>query len=179
MYKLWKNNPSNPAQKKELDEMVKFVPYYAIGNICIGTWMFFWNSENLKTSNIFVWINSLMQMWYISTQLEPMNTKSWGSILTHVVSKTFAGIGILDFLHNNGVAYFVDVPTPMWAKVLTGLGFAGLSASSDWIFGGCMVYDLVALCVGQRQYGDVAWSNLLGAYAVGAAGLVGVRNYLK
>ena len=40
--------------------------------------MFFWNSEALKTSNIFVWINSIMQVWYISTQLEPMNTTSCG-----------------------------------------------------------------------------------------------------
>jgi hypothetical protein len=41
------------------------------------------------------------------------------------------------------------------------------------------VFVLVALCVGQRQYGNVGWSNLLGAYAVGAAGIVGARNYLK
>jgi len=179
LYKLWKNNPSNPAQKRELDEIVRFVPYYAIGNFCIGTWMFFWNSEALKTSNVFVWVNSLMQLWYISTQLEPMNTKSWGSILTHVVAKTFAGIGCLDFLHNTGVAYFVGAEPPVWAKVATGLGFAGLSAGSDWIFGGCLVYDLVALATGQRQYGNEGWSNLLVAYAVGAAGIVGARNLLK
>ena len=77
------------------------------------------------------------------------------------------------------MAYFVGQSVPLWAKVATGLGFAGLSAGSDWIFGGCMVYDLVALAVGQRQYGNEGWSNLFAAYAVGAAGIVGARNYLK
>lgn len=32
-------------------------------------------------------------------------------------------------------------------RVLTGLCFAGLAAGSDWILGGCLVYDLVALAV--------------------------------
>lgn len=179
LYKLWKLDPRNPSQKAELDTITKFVPYYALGNVCIGTWMFFWNSEQLKTSNIFVWINSLTQLWYVSTQLGPMNTKSWGSILTHVVSKTFAGIGVLDLLHNTGVAYFVGEAVPFWAKVATGVGMLGMSAVSDWIFGGCITYDLVALSVGQAAYGNKSWSNLLAGYAVGSAALVGLRNYFK
>lgn len=28
MYLLWKKDAKNPAQAKELNEMVKFVPYY-------------------------------------------------------------------------------------------------------------------------------------------------------
>lgn len=141
--------------------------------------MFFWNSEQLKISNVFVWINSLTQLWYISTQLDQMNTKSWGSILTHVVAKTFAGIGVLDFLHNTSVAYFKDVAPALWVKIATGLGFAGLSAGSDWIFGGCLVYDLIALSVGQAKYGNKDWSTMLGAMAVGSAAIVGIKNYLK
>ena len=39
LYKLWKLNPNNPGEKKDLDQIVKFVPYYALGNVCIGTWM--------------------------------------------------------------------------------------------------------------------------------------------
>lgn len=179
LYKLWTLNPSNPSQKRELDEIVRFVPYYAIGNVCIGTWMFFWNSGNLKVADIFVIINTTTQLWYCSTQLAPMNTKSWGSILTHVVAKTFAGIGVLDLLHNTSVAWFKDQSPSLALKVATGLGFAGLGAASDWIFGGCLVYDLVGLSVGQAQYGLKGWSQLLGAYAVGTAAIVAGRNYYK
>ena len=148
-------------------------------NVCIGTWMFFWNSERLATSNVFVWVNSLTQLWYVFSQLEPMDTKSTGSVLTHVVSKTFAGIGVLDLLHNTSVAYFKDAAPSLWVKVLTGAGFMGLSACSDWILGGCLVYDLIALSVGQAQYGDGQWSTLLAGFAVGSAAIVGLRNYVK
>jgi hypothetical protein len=88
------------------------------------------------------------------------------------VSKTFAGISVLDFLHNGSVAFFKDQPATTAIKVLTGIGFGLASAASDWIFGGCMVYDLVALAVGQS--GD--WRTLLSLYAVGAAGIVTAKN---
>jgi len=179
LYRLWKLNPNNPTEKKELDTIVRFVPYYALGNVCIGTWMFFWNSGNLKVADIFVIINTTTQLWYSFTQLEPMDTKSWSSILTHVVAKTFAGIGVLDLLHNTSVAWYKDQAPSTLVKAATGLGFAGLGAASDWIFGGCLVYDLVALSVGQAQIGDKNWSQLLGAYAVGTAAIVGARNYFK
>lgn len=180
LYKLWRLDPSNPREKKELDDIVKFVPYYALGNVCIGTWMFFWMRESFEISNVFVIVNSAVQLWYTFTQLEPMNTKSTGSILTHVVAKTFAGIGVLDFLHNTSVAYFKDAEPSGLIKLVTGLGFAGLSAASDWIFGGCLVYDLVGLSVGQATYSqDPSWSGLLGGLAVGCAAIVGLRNYFK
>lgn len=128
-------------------------------------------------ANVFVMINSFTQLWFTFTQLGPMNTKSTSSILTHVVAKTFAGIGVLDFLHNTSVAYFKDQPPSTLIKGLTGVGFAALASGSDWIFGGCLVYDLIALTVGQAQYGNSAWSTLLGAYAVGTAAIVGLKNY--
>lgn len=140
-------------------------------------WMFFWNSSRLEISNIFVIVNSLSQLYFMYTGLAPMNTASTSSILTHLVSKTFAGIGVLDFLHNMSVAYFKDQAPSTAIKVLTGLGFAGLASTSDWIFGGCLVYDLVGLSVGQAQIGDKSWSSILGAYAVGTAAIVGLRNY--
>ena len=180
LYKLWKNSPNDPKQKKELDEIVRFVPYYALGNVCIGTWMFFWNSEHLKLADIFVIVNTTAQLYYVFTQLEPMNTRSWGSILTHIVSKTFAGIGVLDILHNTSVGWFKDESPNTLVKIGTGLGFAGLSAMSDWIFGGCLVYDLIGLSVGQATYSkDGSWSGLLGAYAVGCAAIVGAKNYFR
>ena len=159
---------------------VDYVPYYALGNVCIGTWMFFWNSENLKVANAFVVINTVAQLYYVFTKLEPMNTKNWRSILTHVVAKTFAGIGVLDLLHNTSVGWFKDESPSMLVKVGTGLAFAGLSSVSDWIFGGCLVYDLVGLAVGQAAIAkDQSWPYLLGAYAVGSAAIVGMRNWAR
>jgi len=141
--------------------------------------MIFWNSSQLKTANVFVLINSLTQVYYISTQISPMNTRSTSSVLTHIVAKTFAGIGVLDFLHNGSVAYFDHQGPNNMVKVLTGVGFGVAASMSDWIFGGCLVYDLVALAVGQRQIGEVGWSNLLGFYAAGTASIVGIRNWIR
>lgn len=182
LYRLYKLNPQKSlTEKQELDQIVDFVPYYAIGNACIGIWMFFWNSNQLKTSNIFVIINTLTQLFYCASKLPPMNTNSTSSILTHIVAKTFAGIGVLDLLHNSSVAYAKNVAPSMAVKVLTGLGFAAASASSDWILGGCLVYDLIALAIGQAsyKYADANWSYLLGGYAVGAAAIVAARNLAK
>jgi hypothetical protein len=141
--------------------------------------MIFWNSSALKTANVFVLINSFTQLYYIFGRLPPMNTHSTSSVLTHIVSKTFAGIGVLDFLHNGSVAYFDHQGPTTAVKVLTGLGFGALASASDWIFGGCLVYDLVALAVGQRGIGETSWSNLLGVYAIGAAGIVAAKNLVR
>ncbi|KAF2673708.1 hypothetical protein BT63DRAFT_421836 [Microthyrium microscopicum] len=180
LYRLYKLDPKKGVkEKKEVDTMVHFVPYYIVGNLCIATWMIFWNSSALKTSNVFVLINSISQLYYISALQPRMDTSSTSSILTHVVSKTFAGIGVLDLLHNGSVAYFDHQGPNTLVKVLTGVGFGAAACVSDWIFGGCLVYDLVALAVGQRAVGQTSWSNLLGAYALGTAGIVGLRNYVR
>ncbi|MCJ1338842.1 hypothetical protein MMC09_004131 [Bachmanniomyces sp. S44760] len=182
LYRLYKLDPAKngPEERRELDTMVDYVPFYALGNICIGTWMIFWNSNRLDISHAFVTINSLSQLYYIYAKLGPMNTRSTSSILTHIVAKTFAGIGVLDLLHNFSAAFFVDQPATTLVKVGTALGFAGLSATSDWIFGGCLVYDLIALAIGQATTGQTpGWSGLLGAYAVGAAAIVGAKNYAR
>lgn len=137
--------------------------------------MLFWNNDRLDLSNIFVTINSLSQLYYITNRLSPMNTKSTSSVLTHIVSKTFAGIGVLDLLHNTSAGFFEGMQPNTAIKVLTGVGFGLASAASDWIFGGCLVYDLVALAVGQKG----SWGNLLGAYAVGSAAIVGAKNMAR
>ena len=144
-----------------------------------AAWMIFWNASALKSANVFVLINSFTQLYYIFGRLPPMNTKSTSSVLTHIVSKTFAGIGVLDLLHNGSVAYFDHQGPSTAVKVLTGIGFGALAGASDWILGGCLVYDLVGLAVGQRQYGETNWSNLLGVYAVGTATIVGLRNWVR
>jgi hypothetical protein len=136
--------------------------------------MFFWNSSNLRTSNIFVIINTVAQIAYIATRLRPMNTQSTPSILTHTVAKTFAGIGVLDLLHNTSAAYYKGVPPSSAVKALTGIGFAAAASTSDWILGACLVYDLVALAVGQGGH----WGSILGGYAALTAGIVGVKNWI-
>jgi hypothetical protein len=134
-----------------------------------------WNSSHLGIAHGFVTVNTLAQLYYMIVKLPPMNRRSTSSILTHIVSKTFAGIGVLDFLHNGSIAFFKDQPATLAVKVLTGLGFGLASAASDWIFGGCLVYDLIAIAVGQK--GD--WRNLLAIYALGAAGIVTARNIAR
>jgi hypothetical protein len=143
--------------------------------------MIFWNNAALKTSNIFVTINTLTQLYYVFGCLSPMNTSLISSVQTHLVAKTFPGTGVLDLLHNGAVAYFdhqTNDPSAL-IKVATGLGFGAFASMSDWVFGGCLVYDLVTLTVGQRIYTGAGWSNLLGVYALGTAGIVGARNLLK
>ena len=135
--------------------------------------MFFWNANDLKTSNIFVVINTISQLFYISTRLPPLNTRSTPNLLTHVVAKTFAGIGVLALLHNTSAAYYRGVPPNSPVQIATGVGFAAAASVSDWMLGGCLVYDLVALSMGQEG----GWSRLLGGYAAAAAGIVGLRNW--
>ena len=136
--------------------------------------MFFWNSNNLETSNIFVIINTVAQLGYITTTLEPLDRRSTPNFLTHIVAKTFAGIGVLDLLHNTSAAYYRGVPPSSLIQVATGVGFAAAASVSDWIFGACLAYDLAALAVGQA---GTSWGNLLGGYAAMTAGIVGFRNF--
>ncbi|KAF2429143.1 hypothetical protein EJ08DRAFT_300969 [Tothia fuscella] len=175
LWKLW--NAS--GTEDEVRQMVDYAPIYALGNVCIGTWMFFWNSNNLATSNIFVIINTVAQIAYLTTRLKPLNTKSTPSILTHIVAKTFAGIGVLDLLHNTSAAYYKGVPPSTAVQALTGVGFAAAASMSDWIFGGCLAYDLVGLAVGQGISQGSSWGRLLGGYAAMTAGIVFTKNWTK
>jgi len=170
LWRLW----SAKGTDKEVGEMVDYAPFYVLGNVCIGTWMFFWNSNNLAISNLFVILNTSAQILYLTTRLAPLNKNSTPSILTHIVSKTFAGIGVLDLLHNTSAAYFKGVTPNMAVKVMTGIGFAAAASVSDWIFGGCLVYDLIGLAVGQGGQ----WGALLGGYAALTGGIVAMKNYV-
>lgn len=137
--------------------------------------MLFWNASNLKAAEALVTVNTFAQLYYMIARLPPMNTRSLSSIFTHIVCKTFAGIGVLDFLHNGSIAFFKDQQASLPVQILTGVGFGLASVTSDWIFGGCLAYDLVAFSVGQTG----SWRTLLGAYAVGSAALVAVKNIAR
>lgn len=169
---LWKlcNGQGTVEERRTMEN---FGWVYALGNLCIGTWMFFWNSNDLETSNIFVIINTVAQLGYIATMLPPLDMRSTPNFLTHIVAKTFAGIGVLDLLHNTSAAYYRNVGPSKFVQIATGVGFAATASVSDWIFGGCLVYDLVALSVGQGG----GWGQLLGGYAALTAGIVGLRNW--
>ena len=93
--------------------------------------MLAWNSNCLDTSQGFVTMNSLSQLWYIIAKLQPMNTGWISSVLTYIVSKTFSGIGVLDFLHNGSAAFFRNQPAPLPIKVVTEVGFGLARAISD------------------------------------------------
>jgi hypothetical protein len=36
LWRLWKLDENKPEERRELDEMVGFVPYYSLGNLCIA-----------------------------------------------------------------------------------------------------------------------------------------------
>ncbi|KAF2185833.1 hypothetical protein K469DRAFT_726578 [Zopfia rhizophila CBS 207.26] len=85
-------------------------------------------------------------LFYISTLLLPLDTSFSPNFLTHTVAKTFASIGV---------------------------GFAAAASVSDWTSSGCLVYDLVALSIGQKG----GWNGVPGGYAAMTAGIVGLRNW--
>jgi hypothetical protein len=38
LYRLWKLDPKkSESERKEVEQMVEFVPYYAVGNLCIAS----------------------------------------------------------------------------------------------------------------------------------------------
>ncbi|KAI9667265.1 MAG: hypothetical protein M1821_000079 [Bathelium mastoideum] len=187
--KLWKLAGEERKKGKAADAedgIAGYMPWYIGGNLCTGTWAFSWNANRLDLSNLFVIVNTFVQLGYLFIFLarpeNRLNLHSRLSFFTHVVAKTFAGIAVLDVLHNSAAAYFVHQRPSFLTKALTGLGFGALALApaTDWIFGACLVYDLVALSVGQGQWGrDGGWSAVLGVYAVVVAGIVGARNWLR
>ncbi|RKF60577.1 putative concanavalin a-like lectins glucanase [Golovinomyces cichoracearum] len=166
----------NVVRQEEIKMLVEYVPYYSLGNFSIAIWMIFWNLSQLKIANIFVLINSSIQLYYIYRLIPHMNKDSASSILTHIISKSLAGIGVIDLLHNSSAAYFRHQTPGVLVRIVTGVCFGALASSSDWIFGSCLVYDLIALSVGQRGMGETSWSNLLTIYAIATAGIVILKN---
>jgi hypothetical protein len=137
--------------------------------------MLFWVNERLDISFVFVTINTLVHLYYIGVVQPAMDTSSTSSVLTHINSKMTGGIGILDFVHNGSAAFYQGALPSTTVKVATGLLFGVASACSDWIFGGCLVYDLLALTVGQTG----TWGSLLAAYTAGSAAIIGAKNWAR
>ena len=67
-------------------------------------WLYFWSKEDFITSQILVTINTFSQLYAVS-RLPPVTEASPALLrLTHLVAKTSAGIGVLDFVDNGSVA---------------------------------------------------------------------------
>ena len=175
LYRLLKLNGSKPKERVDLDEMVDFVPFFCAANLSLGIWMIFWNAEQLKTSDVFVFVEALVMLYYMLVKLQPLDPRSGTSILNNLVCRAYAGIGILDIVHNTSIAYFKDVPATISVKVVTGIFFGFLTLVSDWIFGATLVYDLFAIAANQ----DGSWRVLLAAYGVIAAAIVGIKNIAR
>lgn len=140
----------------------------------------YWDSSAPKALHIFIIINSLIQLYYAFGRLHPIDLSSIDSVLTHIISKGSAGIGLLDLLHI-GVGAFLNLqlaPTPA-IKTLAGLGFGGLAFCADWIFGGWLMYDITVLAIGQRIYGNPDWGNLLYLCAGVMGAIFGLSNCLR
>jgi hypothetical protein len=113
LYRLWQSpRPDNiqDAEKREdVKQMDRYVPIYALGNFCIGAWLYFWNRENLVASQVLVLINSFAHLGFVMAGMDRMNTGRVDSVLTHVVAKMTAGIGLLDAVHNGSGAYSLSI----------------------------------------------------------------------
>ncbi|ORY35715.1 hypothetical protein BCR39DRAFT_585327 [Naematelia encephala] len=165
---------------------VRYAPWYALGNVCIGVWMFFWNSDQMKTANVFVIINTLTQVYYLVT-LRDKQPGTYQSRLTNIINITFAGIGILDLFHNTSAAYYTGVAPNTLVKVLTGIATPLSALASPLLFGACIAYDAFAIAVGQHQLagkaslfgtgggGGEGWARLMGGLGLGVTAIVGAR----
>src|SRR5690349_19562323 len=70
------------------------------------------------------------------------------------------------------VGWYHHTPVMVGDKVLAGVAFIGGSMFCDWILGACLIYDLVALAVGQSGW----WRIILVIYASVSAVIVAIKN---
>ncbi|KAI0789418.1 hypothetical protein C8Q75DRAFT_718294 [Abortiporus biennis] len=172
-------------EKQAIRTTLDYVPIFAVGNLCIAGWLFFWLNNSFSFSQAVVTVNTLIQL-YATYMLPPLYPTSHPLLrATHLVVKTFAGIGVLDFIDNGGVALRLKAPPSAILQYLTFILFPIATASSAPIFGSCLVYDLLAMFVGQRFGGSdlsatngmKGWGMKLGWTALVSAGLVAVKAF--
>ncbi|KAM0788561.1 hypothetical protein ACM66B_001686 [Microbotryomycetes sp. NB124-2] len=187
LWRLVVKGATSSVGEVERQAMVQYAPYYALGNFCIAAWLPIWNADRLNLSFIFVAINSITQLVYVMRGLPPRTS---ATLLTHLNAKTFAGIGLLDFVHNLSAGFFAGVGPNLFAKLLTPLTSVLLTIlTDDWMLGAFVTYDLVALALGQALgppsvtgsghagpvLGGKAWPTLLALYAGGTGALTLAR----
>ncbi|KZT02241.1 uncharacterized protein LAESUDRAFT_662326 [Laetiporus sulphureus 93-53] len=158
---------------------VAYAPVYALGNLCIAGWLLFWLREDFIGSQILVTINTVAQLYAVA-RLPAITSSSTGlMVLTHLVAKTFAGIGVLDFIDNGGVALRYNAPPSTLIQALTYALFPLAATVSTPFFGSVLLYDVLAIFVGQRSVPAAGlWSTRLGWTALAMGGVVGVKAFL-
>ncbi|CDO77275.1 hypothetical protein BN946_scf184753.g25 [Trametes cinnabarina] len=171
-------NPEVAAKEDERAWKValSYAPVYALGNFCIAGWLFFWLREEFTASQVLVTINTVAQLLAVAA-LPPLTPNSSSLMrLTHYVAKTFAGIGVLDFIDNGGVALMYRAPPSTLAQAATYAFFPLAAVASKPFFGSILLYDVLAIAVGQMGVlGAGAWPTRLGWTALATAGVVGVK----
>ncbi|KAI0066702.1 hypothetical protein BV25DRAFT_1419286 [Artomyces pyxidatus] len=150
-----------------------YAPIYALGNLCITGWLWFWLREQFGASQAFVTANTTMQVLALALipgLAGPPRSASRAEILLHLVAKTFAGVGVLDIIDNGAVWLKYSVPSTT-VQVATGAGFVLGGMFTDTIFGTCLVYDLVGFAMAQEGQ----WGRNLGWLAGTTAAAVGLK----
>ncbi|KAF9819998.1 hypothetical protein IEO21_01660 [Rhodonia placenta] len=163
----------------EVQTAVSYVPIYALGNLCIAGWLLFWLRGEFTGSQVLVTVNTLMQLFAVA-RLPPLtSTSSRLMLLTHMVAKTFAGIGVLDFIDNGGVVMGYRAPPSALVAGLTYALFPLATAVSTPFFGSILLYDVLGIMVGQRGVlGAGRWTTGLGCTAVAMGGIIGAKIFL-
>ncbi|KAI9067196.1 Dor1-domain-containing protein [Trametes sanguinea] len=171
-------NPELAAKEDERAWKValSYAPIYALGNFCIAGWLFFWLREEFTASQVLVTINTVAQLLAVAA-LPPLTPNSSTLMrLTHYVAKTFAGIGVLDLVDNGGVALMYRAPPSTLVQAASYAFFPLAAAASKPLFGSILLYDVIAIAVGQMGVlGAEPWPTRLGWTALATAGVVGVK----
>ncbi|KAH9923143.1 uncharacterized protein BXZ73DRAFT_51034 [Epithele typhae] len=156
---------------------LSYAPVYALGNLCIAGWLYFWLRQDFAASQVLVTVNTLAQLVAVAA-LPPLRPDSDALLrLTHAAAKTFAGIGVLDFIDNGGVALRAHAPPTGFLQALTCVLFPLLAAGSSPMFGSVLLYDVVAITVGQTGVrGAGAWPVRLAWTAGATAVIVGLKS---
>ncbi|RDX46733.1 hypothetical protein OH76DRAFT_1355370 [Lentinus brumalis] len=163
-------------EKRAWKVALDYAPVYALGNLCIAGWLFFWLREEFVSSQVLVTINTVAQLVAVAA-LPPLTpTSPMLHRLTHLVAKTFAGVGVLDFIDNGGVVLQYRAPPSAFVQALTYICFPVVALNSSPIFGSVLLYDLVAIAVGQAGvYGAGPWPMRLGWTSLATSILVGIK----
>lgn len=165
--------------------MTELAGWYTLGNVCIGAWQFFWSAEDMIKANYCVILNTAWGLYWTFLRRVP-NASTWQQKLTNIIGITFAGIGVLDLLHNGSIAWAPATAPSALVKVATVVGLPLLAYAGPPLFGACIAYDLVGVAIGQRQLagkaldglgggGGQGWSMLVGFTAVLAAAATGFK----
>ncbi|KAM5541776.1 hypothetical protein V8D89_004505 [Ganoderma adspersum] len=190
-YQSIAQNPPSPNAARESSAMspvtdheedrawkvaLMYAPVYAIGNLCIAGWLFFWLHQNFVGSQVLVTINTLLQLVAVAA-LPPVQPNSPAlHKLTHLVAKTFAGIAVLDFLDNGSVAFRYRPPPSSVVQAVTYTFFPLAAACSGPLFGAILLYDVIAIAVGQTGVeGATPWPQRLGWTTLVTAIILGAK----